>query len=237
MENPQKRRKFLPTARLLASVIADENAVQAEDETLRLASNNGYAVPARANNASDLVDSVLVLSDGGDDSASGDEDENAFSDIGTDVGTVLTLSAANKVEEPVVTQANVREVASELVTAEINETAPELIQKLIEEIAPFRIANIFANYGKSHVEQVMNAYAPEVLDKMVSELATDKLDAVVAKSIDAQVENRIQELLPEGLEMRVAELVKEELEGAFGYVITRKIRNLIHAELKTALDT
>ena len=233
MKNPQKRRSFTPTARLLASVISNQKAVEVEDENLRLASNNGYAVASHPTPSSSLVDSVLILSEDGDSGESDAEDDNAFSDI----GTVLTLSAANNVDEPVVTQANVREIATELVTAEVNETAPEQIQKLIEEIAPFRIANIFANYGKTHVEQVMNAYAPEVLDKMVSELAEDKLEDVVAKSVDTQVQNRIQELLPEGLEVRVAELVKEELEGAFGYAITRKIRNLIHAELQAVLDT
>jgi len=234
MENPRKRKRFTPTARLLASVIANRKSVQVEEENLRLASNNGYTVPSRSAPASDgLVDPVLILSEEGENSDDGQNQENAFSDI----GKVLTLSPANNVGEPVVTQANVREIASELVTSEISETAPELIQKLIEEIAPFRIANIFANYGKSHVEQVMNAYAPEVLDQMLSEVATDKLEDVVTHSVDTQVQDRIKELLPDGLEMRVAELVKEELEGAFGYAITRKIRRLIHAELQAVLDT
>ena len=195
------------------------------EEEIKFASNRGYSVA----HSKAPEENVLVLSEEND----GEEDDNAFADM----NSVLTLTPANKVEEPVVTQTNLREIAEHLVESEINERAPDHIQKLIEEIAPFRIANIFANYGQSHVEQVMNAYAPDQLDRIIAEIAPEKINELIASTLEQKIAERLNELLPKGLEVQVAELVKEELQGAFGYAITRKIRKLIQGELQASLAT
>ena len=231
MSNSENKRRFKATARLLARVISDRDKPQVEAEELKLASNNSYAVYSRSMHTRKALQ-LSLDQESEFDLAEETKDENAF----TDVDTMLRLTPANNVEEPAISQNNIKQMAKDAVDAQLEEVAPNRIQSLIEEIAPFRIANIFANYGRSHVEQVMEAYGPEQVGRLVDDLAPEKIDAMVEEMVKERVTERLEELLPDGLEAHVAELVREELQGAFGYAVTRRIRKLIRAELEVALS-
>ena len=227
MTNSENRRRLPATARLLARVISDPDKPEVEEQELKLASNNVHAVYSRSMRNG----KVLLLSEEETEALGTEDADNAFKDV----DTMLQLSPANKVEEPVVTQANVKQFAEDAVAEQLEKIAPNRIQQLIEEIAPFRIANIFANYGRNHVEQVMEAYGPEQIERLIEETVPEKIEGVIEEVVKDRVASRLEELLPDGLETHVSELVRDELQGAFGYAVTRKIRKLIRAELELAL--
>ena len=109
MTNSENRRRLPATARLLARVISDPDKPEVEEQELKLASNNVHAVYSRSMRNG----KVLLLSEEETEALGTEDADNAFKDV----DTMLQLSPANKVEEPVVTQANVKQFAEDAAAA------------------------------------------------------------------------------------------------------------------------